>query len=187
LRADIGLSTVLMGRDEVEDAIQPWKDSTLAILAAGPIPPQPSELLESKAMVSLLERLSKEYDAVFLDSPPILAFADALIISRYTDATLMVVGVPRIKRSELQEALDSLSAVNTTIVGVVLNSVTKGARVARAHSAAQASEDQWQFGQPITNPSTSTKADAASPRWPLPPWSAAPGRLSKSAAKTEVA
>lgn len=72
-----GLSDVLAGRININDALQRWKTSTLFVLPAGAIPPNPAELLGSKAMEDLIEQLTAAFDIVLVDTPPVLPVTDA--------------------------------------------------------------------------------------------------------------
>ncbi len=92
IEGGVGLTTVLIGRAEVEDVVQPLGKTSLDLLPAGQIPPNPSELLGSMAMADLLERLSASYDMVLLDSPPLLPVTDAVVLSNLAGGALVVVG-----------------------------------------------------------------------------------------------
>ena len=113
----VGLTTVLIGRAEVEDVIQPFAATGLDLLPAGQIPPNPSELLGSMAMADLLERLSASYDMVLLDSPPLLPVTDAVVLSKLAGGALVVVGADRIHRPQLQQSLESLETAGRTFSG----------------------------------------------------------------------
>lgn len=125
LEGGAGLTTVLIGRAEVAEVVQPWQQTSLDILPAGQVPPNPSELLGSKAMASLLAELSRSYDIVLMDSPPLLPVTDAAVLSRLAGGTLVVVGVDRIHRPQLHEALDSLTTVGAHVLGLVLNKMAR--------------------------------------------------------------
>lgn len=125
LEGAVGLTTVLIGRAEVDDVVQTWEQSTLDILPAGQVPPNPSELLGSKAMATLLANLTDVYDMVLLDTPPLLPVTDAALLSRVAGGTLMVVGVDRIHRAQLREAIESLSTVGANLQGLVLNKIAR--------------------------------------------------------------
>lgn len=125
IEGGVGLTTVLIGRAEIDDVLQQWQDSSLYVLPAGQVPPNPSELLGSRAMTSLLRQLSLSYDMVLLDTSPLLPVTDAAILSKSVDGTLLVVGADRIHRPQLRDALDSLKTVNANILGIVLNKVAK--------------------------------------------------------------
>ena len=116
IEGGVGLTTVLIGRAEVEDVVQPLGRTSLDLLPAGQIPPNPSELLGSMAMADLLERLSASYDMVLLDSPPLLPVTDAVVLSNLAGGALVVVGVDRIHRPQLQQSLESLETAGAHIV-----------------------------------------------------------------------
>ncbi len=75
-----------------EKAILPTKVDNLSILTAGPIPPNPAELLSSRAMEHLTEQLREEFDIIIFDAPPLLQVADSRITSKLTDGVVLVVG-----------------------------------------------------------------------------------------------
>lgn len=125
LEGAVGLTTVLIGRAKLSDVIQPWRENSLAILPAGQIPPNPSELLGSKAMSSLLQELTDAYDMVLLDTPPLLPVTDATVLSKLAGGTMIVVGVDRIHRTHLREAIESLTAVGANLQGVVVNKIAR--------------------------------------------------------------
>jgi len=95
----------------------------LSVLVAGPIPPNPAELLQSEKFRNLLERLRQDYDNVILDSSPVVAVTDATILSTLVDATVIVVRAFRTRRDLAHHALRSLTDVGATVAGVVLNAV----------------------------------------------------------------
>jgi polysaccharide biosynthesis transport protein len=126
MEGNVGLTTVLIGRADVEDVVQPLGNSTLDILPAGQIPPNPSELLGSPAMAGLLDRLVAMYDMVLLDSPPLLPVTDAAVLSKLAGGVLVVVGVDRIHRPQLQETLASLKTASSHVFGIVMNKISRG-------------------------------------------------------------
>ncbi|MBI9116195.1 polysaccharide biosynthesis tyrosine autokinase [Sanguibacter suaedae] len=121
LEGNVGLTTVLIGRANAEDVVQPWGNGNLHVLPSGQIPPNPSELLGSKAMASLLEELAKTYDIVLLDTAPLLPVTDAAILARLTGGALVVVGSDTLNKQQLGESMGSLETVGARILGVVLN------------------------------------------------------------------
>lgn len=123
IEGSVGLTTVLIGKVEVGDAVQPWGSSMLDVLAAGQIPPNPSELLGSDAMTSLVERLGEEYDVVVVDTPPLLPVTDAAILARRTGGAVLVSGVGTIHRQHVAGAVAALGTVGARLLGVVLNRV----------------------------------------------------------------
>lgn len=122
----VGLTDVLIGRSPLDEVLQQWgADGNLAVLACGPIPPNPSELLGSDAMGRVLDELVQRFDHVLIDAPPLLPFTDAAVLSRVTGGTLLVVGAEKIDRDVLRRALDALERVDTTVLGIVMNLVPK--------------------------------------------------------------
>jgi capsular exopolysaccharide synthesis family protein len=126
----VGLTSVLSGQVAVEDALQvPEGFSSLRVLSAGPTPPNPSELLGSRAMRSLVETLARD-NIVILDAPPLLPVTDAALLSTAADGVMLVISSGRTVDAELAACLDSIAAVNGRVLGVVLN------RVALRHNPA---------------------------------------------------
>ena len=93
------------------------------MLPSGKIPPNPSEMLSSKAMVNLIEKLKETYDIVILDSAPLLAVTDAQILSKDVDGTILVTRAGRTKRESVIEAKNLLTKVGANIIGSVLHAV----------------------------------------------------------------
>ena len=105
--------------------LQPWRDTGLVVLPAGQIPPNPSELLGSKAMASLLKEMTAKFDMVLIDSPPILPVTDAAILGRMVGGTLLVVDTGRLHKAQLRAAMESLTTAGATVAGIVLNKVAR--------------------------------------------------------------
>ena len=119
----VGLTDVLIGGVQVEEVVQRVAGlPNLAVLAAGPVPPNPSEMLGSKSMRRLLKRLRKDY-TVIIDAPPLLPVTDAAVLSAAADGALVVVSSGRTLDTQLRDALGNLSAVSGHTLGVVLNRV----------------------------------------------------------------
>lgn len=117
----VGSTSVLIGAVSLEEALQPYLDTGLQVLACGPIPPNPSELLQSQAMSKLLVELRQQFDIVLLDAPPLLPVTDAAVLATQTDGALLVVKHGRTRRDQLAHAVDRLAAVDAKTLGVVLN------------------------------------------------------------------
>jgi capsular exopolysaccharide synthesis family protein len=119
-----GLTDVLIGRvDFVDVAQQVPMLPNLYVLAAGGIPPNPSELLGSMAMRRLLERLADAGYIVIIDAPPVLPVTDAAVLTASADGALVVVTAGQTLDTQLGAALTSLQAVQGHTLGVVLNRV----------------------------------------------------------------
>lgn len=117
----LGLSSLLTRQAELDKAILPTKVENLSILTAGPIPPNPAELLSSKAMERLITQLRDQYDIIILDAPPLLQVADSRITSKLTDGVVMVVGCTTSDRQRVIKAKEQLELAEAKILGVVLN------------------------------------------------------------------
>lgn len=127
-----GLTSVLIGQATIDDVVQPYATDRLHVLPAGQVPPNPSEMIGSRAMAWVLGELTKRYDVVVIDSPPLLPVTDAAILARLTGGALVVAGTHTLHRAQLTEALGSLEAVGAKALGIVAN------RVRRAPSDAYA-------------------------------------------------
>ncbi|WP_082622961.1 polysaccharide biosynthesis tyrosine autokinase [Terrabacter sp. Root85] len=119
----VGLTDVLVGRVEVDDVLQPFGRTGLRLLGAGPIPPNPSELLGSANMEQLVADLAERFDYVLIDAPPLLPVTDAAVLSTIVDGALVVVGAGVAQREHVRRALESLEAVNGSLLGLILNRV----------------------------------------------------------------
>ena len=91
------------------------------MLACGPIPPNPSELLQSNAMEKLLGDLRDDYDVVILDAPPLLPVTDAALLAAQADGAIIVVRHGKTTRDQLSHAIERVEAVDAKAVGVVIN------------------------------------------------------------------
>ena len=119
---NVGL-TLLLSKNplSVPAVLQNSPVDYLKIITSGPIPPNPSELLGSKRMSSLMESMRGEFELIVIDSPPILAVSDASILSTRVDASLLVIDAGHTRRDAAEHAKTALSAVGTSLAGVVLN------------------------------------------------------------------
>ncbi|WP_413543247.1 polysaccharide biosynthesis tyrosine autokinase [Citricoccus nitrophenolicus] len=121
----VGLSTILSGQIDLEDAIQSWgPDGELDVITSGEIPPNPSELLGSEAMRRLLRQLEGRYDVVLLDAPPLQPVTDPSVLAAMTSGVMLVNRVDGyVHREQLQGGLDSLTSVDARLLGLVLTRV----------------------------------------------------------------
>ncbi|WP_214892789.1 CpsD/CapB family tyrosine-protein kinase [Exiguobacterium sp. H66] len=117
----LGLSSLLTRQAELEKAVLPTKVDNLSILTAGPIPPNPAELLSSRSMENLMLQLREAYDVIILDAPPLLQVADSRITSKLTDGVVLVVGCTTSDRQRVLKAKEQLELAEAKILGVVLN------------------------------------------------------------------
>ncbi|MFW6870149.1 polysaccharide biosynthesis tyrosine autokinase [Nocardioides sp. CPCC 206347] len=123
----IGLTTALVGKTEIHDAIQVHEASGLHVLASGAKPPNPTEILQSKITQDLIKRLRSSYDMVIIDAPPLLPVADASVLAKLADGVIVVVRHGRTTKDQVNEAINRLGQVGGRLYGVVVNMVAKRA------------------------------------------------------------
>jgi capsular exopolysaccharide synthesis family protein len=124
LRNEIGLSQVLTGQVRVRDVIQRTTDPNLIAVTAGPPPPNPSELLTSERMRTLLVNLTHgPFDWIVFDTPPVLAVTDAVILAPLVTGVTFVIGSEMTRRRLAERALETIMSSNPRMVGAVLNKV----------------------------------------------------------------
>ena len=116
-----GLTNLLFERATFEEAIRPTDVPNLYILPCGIIPPNPAELLGSKRMTRLMERLRSEFDFIILDSPPVVAVTDALLLGHVADATILIARADISRIDAVLRAMDSIERSGAKLLGVVLN------------------------------------------------------------------
>jgi len=121
-----GLSDLLTSRLPLESVIYPTGVSGLDLLPVGAPAPNPAELVGSESMKRLLSGLKDRYDFILVDTPPIMAVADALLISRAVDSVILVARGGFTPRHTVREAREKLTRVRARIIGTVLNGATKG-------------------------------------------------------------
>ncbi len=120
IESAVGLTDVLIGRVDLETAVQRWGRSELFVLPAGAIPPNPSELLGSSLMESLIARLDSEFDIVLYDAPPLLPVTDAAVLARLVGGTVLIVAAGRAHGPQVESAIQALETVGAPLSGVVL-------------------------------------------------------------------
>jgi len=121
----VGLTSVLVGSAELEDAIQVHAETGLNFLASGPKPPNPTEILQSRVTHDLLKRLRDDFDIVIVDAPPLLPVADAAVIATATDGAIVVARHGKTTRDQLREAVNRLDNVGARVFGVVINMIPR--------------------------------------------------------------
>lgn len=115
-----GLSSFLAGVT-TEDMVQKGPVANLDIIASGPVPPNPSELLSSERMGKMIKELSDVYDMILIDSPPVLSVSDPLIISRNVQSVIIVTWAGSTTYDVLNKGLKLFREISAHLVGVVLN------------------------------------------------------------------
>lgn len=124
----VGLTSVLLGQETLAGALQPVVEvPRLHLLASGPLPPNPSELLSSPLTGQALEPLAADGGIVIIDSPPVLPVTDSIVLSQWVDATLLVCAAGVTNRQEVGRTVELLRQVRAPLIGTVLNGVHDGA------------------------------------------------------------
>ncbi|MFI6164928.1 polysaccharide biosynthesis tyrosine autokinase [Micromonospora haikouensis] len=126
MEAGVGLTDVLLGDVNVGDVVQRWGDKSLLVLPAGSVPPNPSELLGSKAMADLLLVLRESADIVVIDTAPLRTVTDGVVVAVQADGALMVSRYGRTDRGQVGAAAQALQAVSVRLLGCVLNMAKLG-------------------------------------------------------------
>jgi protein-tyrosine kinase len=121
LNNTFGLTNLLTKQALLPEVLRKSDVDHLYIITSGPIPPNPAELLGSKAMREFLDDVYDRFDAILFDSPPVLAVTDAQILASFCDGTVLVVASGQTEREAAIEARDLLQKANARLLGVVLN------------------------------------------------------------------
>ena len=131
-----GLTNLLLALDletpldvayqQIEQMVQPSPLPELKILTSGPIPPNPSEILGSGKMQAALDVMQAHFDFVIIDSPPVLAVTDAVVLSTRVDSVLLLVEANRTRRGQLIRSVERLREVNANLIGTILNRLEAG-------------------------------------------------------------
>ena len=126
IEGGVGVTDVLLGKVSLADALQTvGSHRRLHVLPAGRIPPNPAELLASPQFAELIAVLRRHVDYVVIDSPPVLAVSDALVLSHLADASIVVVGVERVRRQQFTTAMTALQQAKAPLAGVVMNRLAR--------------------------------------------------------------
>lgn len=124
LHAPIGLASYLKGEtDRIEDIAHKSEVPNLDVIACGPIPSNPSELLETPRVEKLLTELRQRYDRVVLDCPPISAVSDPLVMGSRADGVVFVMKFKKIRREHARRSVQRIQDAGIQIVGVLLNDI----------------------------------------------------------------
>lgn len=117
-----GLTDLLMNKEDFKNYVYNVHER-LDVITTGKIPSNPAEIINSKAIQELLKELSKHYDYIFLDTPPIALISDPITISTYSDAVVLTIACSETEREIAKKSVASLKHVNAKIIGIILNKV----------------------------------------------------------------
>jgi capsular exopolysaccharide synthesis family protein len=119
-----GLTSAIAGETKLPDAIRPTRVPGLHVLPCGPLPTQPSELLAGKRFKRMMQVLSKTFDRIIIDAPPLMRFTDGTILAASADVTLLVLRLNQSMRPLSEAALERLGQVGARVLGAVANGGT---------------------------------------------------------------
>lgn len=118
-----GLTTLITKGATAQEVIMSTKIQNLYVLPSGPIPPNPSELLGSKMMTSVMEALVKKFDLILFDTPPVLAVTDAQVLSNRCDGVVLVSRSGQTEKKSLVKAKELLERAQANVIGAIINGV----------------------------------------------------------------
>ncbi|MGJ9383966.1 CpsD/CapB family tyrosine-protein kinase [Salipaludibacillus sp. CF4.18] len=117
----VGLTNVVTQQAAFDDVVVNTSIPRLDVLPSGPVPPNPSELLGSRAMKEFVNQVAKNYDYILFDAPPVNAVTDPQVLSRLVDGAILVIRSGQTEEEMAKRAVESLKKVDANILGVVLN------------------------------------------------------------------
>jgi capsular exopolysaccharide synthesis family protein len=124
----VGLSSVIAGHVKLREAVRQTETPGLYVLPCGPIPPNPSEILNGKRFAQVMEVLCNAFDRIVLDSPPVMPVTDARILAASADLTILVTRIDKSTERMSRHAKEGLLSVGANILGVVVNDMSKRKR-----------------------------------------------------------
>jgi non-specific protein-tyrosine kinase len=148
----VGLTTVLTGRVSLSNAAQAWWGGSFSVLASGPIPPNPSELLGSQHMAALLAEARTMFDVVLIDSPPLLPVTDAAALAPLTDGAVLVVRYGSTQIEQVETAVGALHAVSARVLGAVLTGSPQSTSSQGSYRSFDAPASDMEFALPDLPP-----------------------------------
>lgn len=124
---EVGLSTAITGETEIFDVIQPTSIENLWVITSGGRPANPAELLTSSRFKELLDVVKEQYDFVIIDTPPVLAVTDPLVVAPRVDGVILVMRLTKNARSDVRMAMENLTSLGASVLGLVINAVATDA------------------------------------------------------------
>ena len=122
-----GLSDILSATHEIDDVLQETNIENLSVISCGTIPPNPSELLHTPRFKALMKELSGRFDRLIVDSPPLGAVSDGLVLSTSADAVLLILKFGKTRRDLLRRSINQLEGIGAPFMGCVLNDISSSA------------------------------------------------------------
>lgn len=123
-----GLTNLMLGDETYDEVIKPTDIPNLFMLPCGPLPPNPAELLLTKRFETVLADLSAKFDLIILDSPPVQAVTDAVVLSKLVDGVILVVRANKTLREDIRRSAKQIRDVGGSIFGLIVNEIDTGDR-----------------------------------------------------------
>jgi capsular exopolysaccharide synthesis family protein len=123
-----GLSNLILGDKDYEDVIKTTDIPNLYVLPCGPLPPNPAELLMTQRFRTVLEELTQRFDRIILDSPPVQAVTDAVVLSKLVDGVILVVRADKTQREDIRRSAKQIRDVKGWMSGVIVNEINTSDR-----------------------------------------------------------
>jgi capsular exopolysaccharide synthesis family protein len=120
---DVGVTNAVVGEATIDEVAKPTLVQNLWAVPAGPVPPNPADMLHSERFRQFLDQLSERFDSIVIDSPPIAAVTDSAILSTLADGTVFVIRAFKTSKQLARQGLRILKDVDARLVGAVLNAV----------------------------------------------------------------
>lgn len=117
----VGLSSFLVGRAKLQDILHKTHIPNLYLVPSGPLPPNPTELIDADVMHELLQKLLEKVDFIFIDTPPLVGIVDPILLGKQSDGTLLVTWAGKTHRSVVKKAKEELDKFDIRTLGVILN------------------------------------------------------------------
>lgn len=125
IQEEKGLSAIAGGTANLKEVLKPTEVPGLQLIPCGTIPKNPAELFQTEGFVKLLDNLKSQFDAIIIDSPPVTAVTDALIIAQHVHGVIVIARASKTPLPSLIRTRELLEGVNAPILGVVLNDMTE--------------------------------------------------------------
>jgi len=126
LIGSVGLSTILAGQAELSDVLQPSSFEGLEVLASGPLPPNPSELLGSEASRRVIDELRGKFDYVIIDGAPLLPVTDSALLTTHSDGALVIARFGHTSEAEVTRSVENLEKIGAHVLGAVFTMTPSG-------------------------------------------------------------
>jgi len=123
LKNTVGLSSFLAGRANVSDILQKTHVNNVFVATSGPIPPNPAELIDSKIMSTMLDKILEKVDFIFIDTPPLIGIVDPILIGTQSDCMILVTWGGKTRIDNVQKAKEEIDKFGIRLLGIVLNKI----------------------------------------------------------------